>query len=121
MAKITMAQIYRQICDRRSGDLEDREHAGYEAMAYDFSSFEADVRAGDLITSTRTIREKWMNAVSDGVIQVPEGCKPYSKAILWIAVLRARAEGRTGGARVCVRVCDNVSHATLRRFGEGKA
>lgn len=123
MAKITMAQIYRQISDRRREDLLDRERAGHEAMAYDFSDFERDVRAGDLITSSRTIKEKWQNAVSDGVIQIPDECRPYSKAILWIGVLRARTYGLKAEREcVCVRVNANMSHgAKLPTFSEGKA
>lgn len=118
MAKVTMPQVYRQIWDRNEENLQDCINAGKEATAYDFSTFDLDLRANDLLSSDRSIKEKWRSAVADGVIEVPASCKPYTKAILWVGTLQAKVSGRNSvRARVCVRVNATDCHGKA----EGRA
>ena len=68
MAKVYMAQVYRQILDERLQDFKIAAENGKEIIPYSFRDFSMDVRRGDLLTSPQVIRDKWDNAVADKIV-----------------------------------------------------
>jgi len=68
MAKVYMAQVYRQIYDERLEDIRIAAQNGKEVILYSFKDFSTDVRRNDLLTSVATIKDKWDNAVADRII-----------------------------------------------------
>ena len=95
MAKIAMPQVYKRILERHGEEIEGRIAANHQVIGYDFATFKMDMYAGGFISTVDTLRVKWDTMVSDKVLEIPSACKPYTKGILWITNLRAKAEGRS--------------------------
>lgn len=94
MAKIAMPQVYQRVLEKHGEEIEERTAANHQVIGYDFATFKTDMYAGGFISTVSTLKVKWDTMVSDGVLEIPSACKPYTKGILWIANLRAAAEGR---------------------------
>lgn len=73
MAKVFMAQVYRQIYDERLEDIRIAAQNGKEVVPYSFRDFTMDVRRNDLLTTRASIQDKWDNAVADGTILEYQG------------------------------------------------
>ena len=100
MAKVFMAQVYRQIYDDRLEDIKLAAQNGKQVVPYSFKEFSMDVRKNDLISTSTVIREKWDNAVADGVIAEYNG--HYNTA--WILYDKLQLVCHIP-KNVCVSVC----------------
>lgn len=94
MTKISMVQVYGRILERQDDEIAEREARGHEAMGYTFDQFAQDMRARDFISSLTTIKNKWDAMTADRVLDIPARSKPYARGVLWIAPLKAAAQGR---------------------------
>ena len=65
MTKVTANQIYRQIYEKNKDEILIQTSG---VVRYTLEKFSKDMRANDLISSTRTIREKWAMLVSNEII-----------------------------------------------------
>lgn len=120
MSKISMRQVYSRVLSQRQSIIDERRSTkSFEVFRYTFDEFEADMRAGDLISTLNTIKGKWSGMVSDKVLEIPKNCKPYTWGYVWIDSLIAAAEGRrlvraslprSDDARVCMCVSDSHCH-----------
>lgn len=106
MAKIRMAQIYSCIRASQIEALLQARTDKQDHFKYTFAQFSKDVRANDLITSKTTIKDKWDNAVSDGVI-IPAG-KDYTFGVLIIPELAHKLH--MPETCVCMCVSDGIKY-----------
>lgn len=106
MTKVSVNQIYRQIYDRNREDIRIQTSG---VIHYTFSKFADDMRYRDLLSTTRTIREKWSTLVSNGII-IDER-RNHSAGMLNVHLLEVKVLGHSTskdplaterGARACV-------------------
>lgn len=123
MSKISMRQVYSRVLERNREEIEERKRDGHEAMRYDYQQFALDMMARDFISTPLTIGRKWDAMVADRVIEIPSGCRPRTRSVLWLDSLIAAADGRrlvraslpsVDETRVCMCVSAMHCHA-----GEG--
>ena len=86
MAKVLMSAIYTRIKERQENNLSLAKAEKIERLSYPFKAFQQDLRCGDLLTTTPSIKNKWDTAIADGVIEEIPG-RRYARAFLNIAEL----------------------------------
>lgn len=106
MAKICINQIYRQVYDRQEESILLAKSSGSEVVKYTIESFGRDMRANDLIGTTKTIKEKWDALVANDVILDSRGKYPTTWGFLYIPALEIKVLGHTTcrSKRECARV-----------------
>ena len=105
MAKIKMAEVYKRLDQVFS---EQMRESSDKRILIDYKSFSDGLRADDFITTEPTLKAKWSNAVSDGVIE-PVGSKNYNRAFLNGRMLELKTYlSKNENVCVCVRVCDEL-------------
>ena len=107
MAKVYMAQVYRQIYDEHLDDFKIAAENGKEIIPYTFRDFSMDVRRNDLVTSPPVIRDKWDNAVADKIIGEWNG--HYNNGYLFYERLQRYLRIPKGKMCVCVHVSNPLN------------
>lgn len=84
--KVSTADILKVVERTQAKIIQSHKLEGQDTIVYTFPTFERAVRSSELLTSRRTIREKWDNLVAIGVLKDERNSRDTSRLFATLSI-----------------------------------